>query len=59
MPSIRGNAWEESATVPSVTASLTGIPWESIAMCSLLFSPLLCGRWTDFPLGPRHCEDGL
>ena len=51
MPSIRGKAWEQSANVPSVTASLTGIPWESTARCSLLFSPLLCGQWTDFRAG--------
>ena len=58
MPWISGNAWVESAAVPSVTASLTGIPWESAAMCSLVFSPLLCGQWTDSRPVPRHYEGG-
>ena len=59
MPSIRGKAWEEWAAVPSVTASLTGIPWESTVMCSLLFNPLFCGRWTDLRPGSGTVGMGL
>ena len=42
----------QSATVPSVRIIRTGIPWESTARCSLLFSPLLYGLHLDCPHVP-------
>ena len=39
---IKGSAWEQSAAVPPVTITFTGIPWASTAKCSLVLSPLLC-----------------
>ena len=48
MPSIKATACVQSAVVPAVTATLTGIPCASTARCILLLSPLLCGPYPDY-----------
>ena len=53
MPSIKAMACVQSAVVPAVTATLTGIPCASTARCILLLCPFLCGPCPSCPLGSR------
>ena len=61
MPSIKAAACVQSAVVPAVTATLTGIPCASTARCILLLSPLLyapspgCRLWLQ-PRGGELCN---
>ena len=58
MSSINGIASEQSDVVPSVRIRRTGIPCESTARCSLVFSHLLYGPSPDFlPPRPTHEDE--